>query len=109
MHLNEHGWGLKEMLIWVVVILAFLLVAVFYISKLYTGIDEKSNYSNDVIDATNEYLYNVYGTTDVTSNMYIPVTVLDEETSFDFKNCTGFVEVKLVDGKTKIVNKVECN
>ena len=108
MQLNEHGWGLKEMLIWVVLILVFLLISVFYISKLYTGIDSK-NYEKDVIYATKEYINNTYGNDNIPENMYIPITVLDEETDYNFKKCTGYVETTIVDGEVKIDNKVVCN
>ena len=36
--LNNHGWGMREMLIWSCVILVFLLIATYYVKSLYRGL-----------------------------------------------------------------------
>ena len=36
--LNNHGWGMREMLIWSCVILIFLLIATYYVKSLYRGL-----------------------------------------------------------------------
>lgn len=46
MALNKHGWGMKEMIVFSSVLLLFLLIAVFYILRLYNGIGRNNTYKN---------------------------------------------------------------
>ncbi len=48
MKLNNHGWGLREMLILSSVLLLFLLVSVFLVLKMYNRMDE--DFTNDKED-----------------------------------------------------------
>ena len=47
MKLNNHGWGLKAEIIYLVILLSCLLVAIFFIHVLYSDL-EKSNQKHDV-------------------------------------------------------------
>lgn len=45
MELNKHGWSMKEMILLSSILLAFLLVAIFNIMRLYHGLEDKNNKS----------------------------------------------------------------
>ena len=57
---NNHGWGLGEMLLFIALLLFFLLVATFYVLRLYGGLAH-NNQSVEIESAVNEYLYKKYG------------------------------------------------
>ena len=40
--LNNHGWGMKDMIIYSCIILLFLLIATYYIRSFYKGISMSS-------------------------------------------------------------------
>ena len=46
MHLNKHGWGLREMLVLSGILILFLIVAIYYIYSLYNGISEEVSLSH---------------------------------------------------------------
>lgn len=43
MKLNKRGWGMKEMIIFSLILLAFLLIAIVQIMRLYNGLTENNN------------------------------------------------------------------
>ena len=45
--LNNHGWGIRDMIIYSCIILLFLLIATYYIKSFYSGL---SNASNTVVE-----------------------------------------------------------
>lgn len=47
MGLNKNGWSMKEMIIFSSILFAFLLVAIFYIMRLYNGLEEKGAVHNN--------------------------------------------------------------
>ena len=49
--LNNHGWGIRDMIIYCCVILLFLLIATYYIKSFYEGF---SNASNTVVETKEE-------------------------------------------------------
>ncbi|MBO4245201.1 MAG: hypothetical protein J5892_00465 [Bacilli bacterium] len=109
MKLNNHGWGLAEMLLLIALLLVFLLIAIFYIARLYNGF-AKDNTSNNVEAAVNEYLYDKFGTYDAPYDIMLSLEKLKEETDLNIaNNCVGYVLVKNVDGKTVIKNNITCD
>ena len=40
MKLNNHGWGIKELIIYLCILLSFLLIAMFFINSLYNDIEQ---------------------------------------------------------------------
>ena len=64
--LNNHGWGMRDMLIYSCIILIFLLIATYYIKSLYRGLsmDDKV-VTNEVVEEddtkpTKEINYDLY-------------------------------------------------
>ena len=49
--LNNHGWGMRDMIIYSCIILLFLLIATYYIRTFYKGL---SNASNTVVEKNKE-------------------------------------------------------
>jgi hypothetical protein len=49
--LNNHGWGIRDMIIYSCIILLFLLIATYYIKSFYSGL---SNASNTVVETKQE-------------------------------------------------------
>lgn len=43
MKLNNNGWGMKEMVLFMAILLMFLLVAAYNVNRLYTAIDSSKN------------------------------------------------------------------
>ncbi len=61
--LNNHGWGMRDMIIYSCIILLFLLIATFYIRTFYKGISNASNtvVENNNNDTKNKTIdYNIY-------------------------------------------------
>lgn len=68
MKLGNHGWGIKELIIYLCILLSFLLVAMYFINSLYNSIEtskkdyEKENNeiyennSNKIDESTNEII-----------------------------------------------------
>ena len=109
MKLNNHGWGLGEMLLLVALLLFFLLIAIFYIARLYNGF-AKDNTNNNIEAAVNEYLYDKYGTYDAPYDIMLSLEKLTDETDLRISNdCKGYVLVKNIDGKTVIKNNITCD
>lgn len=52
MELNKHGWSMKEMIILSSILFLFLLIAVFYIIRLYHGLEQTG-----VINSSNKQEY----------------------------------------------------
>lgn len=112
MNLNNHGWSLKEMIIYCGIMLAFLLVAIFFIIRLYSGLNssgvtDKSpivSYSYSEIEAFvleagldyyNEYYDKAENTVITTAKLkkhgYLSSDKLKAEG--ETKSCSGYVEV----------------
>ena len=109
MKLNNHGWGLVEMLLIVALLLFFLLISIFYVSRLYNGLAKDTN-SEKIKNAVNEYLYNKYGTYDAPYDMMLPLETLKDETDLKISDdCKGYVLIKLEDNETVIKDKISCN
>lgn len=108
MGLNKHGWGMKEMIIFSSILFAFLLVAVFYILRLYHGLEQTgvipnttntSSYSysdveQKVLDAGIDY-YNEYYESDI--DVTITTSIMKKH---------GFLQAKDLKPKNE---KKECN
>ncbi len=43
MHLNNHGWGMRDMIIWTCILILFLLLATYLIMALYDNISISTN------------------------------------------------------------------
>ena len=56
MKLNNHGWSMKEMIIFCSILLVFLLIAVFNIMRLYHGL----NSNEDKNSSTNTSVEEIY-------------------------------------------------
>ncbi len=113
--LNQHGWGVREMILLSAILLAFLLVTVFMVSRLYQGVtaDEKdsgSDYSyreveENLLDAGISYYEDYYSDEEqviVTSSTLIRHQYLhsrDLKAKGESHSCSGYV--KFLDGKGK--------
>ena len=64
--LNNHGWGMRDMIIYSCVILLFLLIATYYIRTFYKGLSNATNTvvetkkTEEVIKKQDVSLYNNY-------------------------------------------------
>ena len=47
MKLNKHGWSMKEMIIFCSILFVFLLISVFYIMRLYSGLEKTGKINTD--------------------------------------------------------------
>ncbi len=109
MHLNNKGFGLREMLLWVCVILVFLIIAIYYIAKLYDGLDNKPTKNELVIEATNSYIKNKFNQNVVPYKMMITLETLRNETTLELDdNCSGYVIVNEVNGENEIKDYINC-
>lgn len=110
MGLNKHGWSMKDMIIFSSILLAFLLVAIFYILRLYHGLEQngvienntdlKYNYvdvEQNVLNAGIKY-YNEYY--EIDQNVVIPTSIMKKhgflkskelKPADEKKECTGYV------------------
>jgi len=107
---NQHGWGLREMIILSAILLSFLLVAIFFIVRLYNGLTKdgtintpivkkytyseiESNVLTAALDYYNEYYdgeSNVTITTDrLKKRGFITTNELKPES--ENKSCRGYV------------------
>ena len=106
---NNHGWGLGEMLLFIALLLFFLLVATFYVLRLYGGLAH-NNQSVEIESAVNEYLYKKYGSQNAPYDLMISLDTLKEETSLEISDdCKGYVMVVYEDGASIIKNKISCD
>ncbi len=106
---NNHGWGLGEMLLLIAMLLFFLLVATFYVLRLYGGLANK-NQSVEIESAVNEYLYKKFGSQNAPYDLMISLDTLKEETSLEIsEDCKGYVMVVYEDGNAVIKNKITCD
>lgn len=117
MGLNKHGWSMKEMIIFSSILFAFLLLAVFYIMRLYHGLEQRGvtnhNSSNQTqitytyveienkvleagLDYYNEYYDNAEDVKISTDRMIRHGYLHSKELkpSNDSKACTGYLQMK---------------
>ena len=114
MILNRNGWSLKEMIILSSILLAFLLVAIFFIVRLYNGLNQNGvidtpvtnkNYTygeieENLLEAGLDYYNEFFGDGEsvtisfdkLKKNNYITNDKL--KATGESKICTGYVEVK---------------
>lgn len=60
MALNNHGWGLREMIIFVSILLLFLIIASIFVLRLYNSLNESINgdtNTNEVVDNVDKNYY----------------------------------------------------
>ena len=106
---NNHGWVLGEMLLFIALLLFALLVATFYVLRLYGGL-AKRNQSVEVESAVNEYLYKKYGTHNAPYDLIISLDTLKEETSLEIDNdCEGYVMVEYDNNAAVIKSHITCD
>lgn len=109
MKLNNHGWGLKEMLLIIGLLTFALVVAIFYINSLYDGL-ANSNVSEQIMDATNQYIYQEFDSYTAPYDLMITLEKLKEKTDLSIsKDCKGYVMVKIENGEQTIKNKIVCD
>ncbi len=119
MKLNNHGWGLREMLLYCGLLLLFLAISVFFIIQASRSLEDISNDKDDVKDIESQmsylkieenirdatYLYiNTYykdkiniGTLKVSTDNLVKYNVLDLndlKPDSESKNCKGYSLVR---------------
>lgn len=114
MKLNNRGWSFHEMLVIMIILIGCLLMATFYIFRLYSQlegdnintveenkIEEINNeknyeeYENDLKKSAKYYIENVYEG-ELSSLFIITLTELKKEdllTEYNDYNCNGYVKV----------------
>lgn len=124
MNLNHHGWGLKEMILLSSILFAFLLVSIFMIIRLYSGLNKSGitdkpvvhrfsyeEIENNVLEAGIDYYNEYYAGED-----HVKVTVdrlrrksfitsNELRANDEKKSCTGYVEFE--DGSSKAYIKCD--
>lgn len=127
MKLNNHGWGLNEMLILVAVLLSFLLIAVFFIIQLSKDLgdtiqsingkvtynDVESNIKNAAITYFEKY-YDAQisnGTITITTNNLLKYKILNNKKLIpteEDNECKGYVLVYKDNLDTKFDSYIKC-
>ena len=128
MNLNNHGWGLNEMLFYCGILLFFLLVAVFFIIQLSnslgdafksaaTGITDYTSIESNLENATYTYLEKYYekeigtGTIVVTTDNLLKNKILKETAlkgSEETKKCKCYSLVKRENGEIIVLPYISC-
>lgn len=112
MKLNKNGWSGKEMIILSTILLAFLLIAIFFIVRLYNGLNNSGNIDTPVVrtytyeeieenllenglDYYNEFYENGESTKITIEKLkkHNYITTNDLKAEGESKSCTGYVEV----------------
>ncbi len=128
MTINNHGWGLNQMLILCAIILFFLLVAVFFILQLSNGVGEifreiqgQVTYvtvEENVKSAASEYIEKYYheeigsGTITVTTNNLKEYNLLNEselQPSEEKTTCKGYALVSKENGELQFTPYIVCD
>lgn len=129
MKLNNHGWGLNEMLIYCGILLFFLMVAIFFIVQLSNSLGDtfKSSVSGDITysmveenikSATSSYIEKYYkedigtGTITVSVDNLLKYDMLSESSikPTDEKNaCKGYALVKKENNELIIDSYIKCD
>lgn len=114
MKLNNRGWSLREMLFFMLILIVCLLIATFYLFRLYSQLDsDKENfveenkieeikneknyeeYEKDLKKSARHYIENLYEG-ELSSQFVISITELKEEnllTEYSDYNCKGYITV----------------
>lgn len=119
--LNKHGWGLKEMLILSGILVFFLIIAIFFIVRMYNELDmqvtNKSyvNMEDKLAENARVYLDNYYDGVLTSEGIIITQNVLkayglDTLLEDDYGNsCTGYVKASKSAGITNVLPYIKCN
>ncbi len=119
--LNKNGWGLQEMLILSGVLVLFLIVAIFFIYRLYA--DMGNEFNNDYYVSMEEdlernaliYLEDYYNDTLTSDEVTIATEVLEQ---YDLgvilsdsmgRDCSGYVVASKSMGKTNVKGYISCS
>ena len=129
MKLNNHGWGLNQMIFYCGILLFFLLIAVFFIVQLSnslgdifkdaaTGLVTYETIESNIGNATYTYLEKYYkedigtGTIVVTSSNLIKYKIIDESSlrmPEEKNNCKGYSLVKREEGEIVVSPYIKCS
>lgn len=129
MKLNNHGWGLNQMLVLCAVLLFFLMIAVFFIIQLSNSLGDvlrdsmvgKVTYAmveETVENAAKDYIDTYYkeeigtGTITVTVDnllKYEMITENDLKPSDETNSCTGYALVKKENGELNVDSYIKCS
>ncbi len=118
MKLNNKGWGTMEMLILSGCLLVALLVAIFFISRLYAsfGKNMTNNYLNletKLVDAGKKYVKDNKIEIDDTFKISSEILILDGYIN-DLKDnnnelCTGYVKINNINNHLDYQGYIKCN
>lgn len=125
MKLNNHGWGLNEMLIYCGILLFFLIVAIFFIIQLSNSLGDalKDNVSYTMVEenieeATASYMELYYkedvgtGTITVTTDNLIKYNLLNLSSlkpTEENESCKGYALVKNQNDALVITPYIKCD
>jgi hypothetical protein len=126
MKLNNHGWGLNQMLIYCAILFAFLMVAVVLIIQLSSILENVnlvdtitySDIEENVVNASNTYIEKYYkedittGTITITTSNLLKYNILSKKELTPTKEdeaCIGYALVKKVDNKLDISSFIKCS
>ena len=86
--LNNKGWGLQAMMIWILVLMFALLVTSVLINKLnrtFNIISDYPEYEQKIVEASKKYQ------NDYNKNSIITLDELKKNNYIEKSNCTGYV------------------
>lgn len=125
MKLNNHGWGLNEMLIYCAILLFFLILAIFSIVQLSKSLGDSlfsdltySMVEDNVKEATLLYIEEYYeyeigaGTITVTTDNLLKYGVIEKsklKPSEEKESCKGYALVKKQNNELDITSYIKCN
>lgn len=128
MKLDNHGWGLNQMLIYCAILLFFLLIAIFFIVQLSRSLGDTlkdaiaevvtySEVEENIKSAAKSYMEKYYheemgtGTITITADNLLKYDMLDEKSltpTEEKKSCIGYALVKKDNNEQKISSYIKC-